>query len=63
MKTAKKLKPPYFPVTGDPDLLAEMDREMERLCLAEDYSSDEEKIKHETINASAEIMLEVGRYL
>ena len=63
IKTAKKLKPPYFPVKGDPDLLAEMDREMERLCLAEDYSSDEETIKHETINASKAILFEVDRYL
>ena len=36
---------------------------MELLCLAEDHSSDEETIKHETINASKAILFEVDRYL
>jgi hypothetical protein len=40
-----------------------MDAIFEDLCLAEDYSSDEEKCRVSTINCLAEVEWEVKRYL
>ena len=52
-----------FRVTGDAELLAEMDEEFSDLCLAEDYSSDEEKIKAGCENMWNDTEWEVNRYL
>jgi hypothetical protein len=40
-----------------------MEREMEDLCVAEDYTSDEEKCRISTINCLAALDWEVNRFL
>ena len=51
-----------FTVTGDPDLLAEMDKEFDDLCLAEDHSTDQEDIKAGHENMWFGSYYEIDRY-